>query len=113
MKLNRHGHPRFYQILKELAELHSRKNKDYASKKNPLQNFNRVAEMCHQYKLITEGNESVKVCMIYALKQIDATLKLLGSNEKGDIEGIPERLRDVAVYCILAEILYEENVCVK
>jgi len=103
------GHPRFYEILEELADLHSKKNKDYASAENPLANFTRVGQMCKQWNLVTEGYEPVKVALIYALKQVDAALKLLGSGEKGGVEGIPDRLRDIAVYAILAEILYTEE----
>ena len=43
------------------------------------------------------------------LKQFDAFLKLLMHNEKGQVEGIAERLNDVAVYSIIARILYEES----
>jgi len=104
----KYGHPMFYEILEELAKLHSRKNKDYASPEDPLQNFYRVAEWGKKYNLITPGYEPVKVAIIYALKQVDACLKLLGRNEKGGVEGIPERLRDIAVYSIIAEVLYRE-----
>lgn len=103
------GHPRFYEILEELAYLHSEKNADYATSEEPLQNFDRVGDWCKKYKLTTEDNEDFKVCIIYALKQLDAALKLLMHKEEGKVEGIPKRLRDVAVYSIIAEILYEES----
>lgn len=109
----KYGHPRVYEILDELADLHSRKNRDYASEDNPLGNFLRVAEWCKKYNLITPEFEALKVAIIYALKQIDASLKLLGSGEKGLVEGIPERFRDVAVYMIIGEVLYEEAVASK
>ena len=108
-KKKRFGHPRFYEIIEELADLHDRKNRDYATPENPLSNFTRVAKMCKQWNLVTEGYEPVKVALIYALKQVDAALKLLGSGKKGGVEGIPDRLRDIAVYAILAEILYIEE----
>lgn len=108
-KKRRFGHPRFYEILEELADLHDRKNRDYATPENPLSNFTRVGQMCKQWNLVTKGFEPTKVAMIYMLKQVDAANKLLGSGEKGGVEGIPERLRDIAVYSILAEILYTEE----
>ena len=103
------GHPKFYEILDELRRLHDSKNADYATKDDPLQNFTRVAEWGKRYHLITEGKEPVKVAVMYMLKQLDACLKLLMHNEKGQVEGIPERLNDVAVYSIIARILYEES----
>jgi len=34
-----HGDPMFYEILAEMAELHSRKNRDYSPGNEPLRNF--------------------------------------------------------------------------
>ena len=110
MKCKWNGHPRFYEILEQMALLHSRKNSDYATEEEPLANFKRVAEMCKKYKFLTEGYESVKVALIYSMKQIDAAYKLLGLGQKGEVEGFKDRMMDVAVYSILAMILYgEEN----
>ena len=58
-----HGHPGFYKILEEIKTLHSRKNTDYATNAKPLGNFDRVAEWCIKYKLITPGQEAFKVAM--------------------------------------------------
>lgn len=102
------GHKRFYEILLDLMDLHNRKNRDYATKEDPLANFKRVAEWCKKYKLLTPGNEELKVAIIYSLKQWDAALKLVGDNTEGQVEGIPDRLRDVAVYAVLEEIIYGE-----
>lgn len=102
------GHPKFYRIIDSLKQLHSNKNRDYATKENPLGNFLRVAEWCKTYNLVTRGNEATKVAMIFKLKQLDAALKLLGSGQKGKVEGIPGRLNDDATYSIIARILYEE-----
>ena len=102
------GHPKFYKIIEELAMLHQAKNTDYATLNEPLGNFTRVGELCKKYKLVTPGHEAMKVAIIYKLKQLDAVLKLLMTNEEGKIEGIPQRLDDVAVYSIIERILYEE-----
>lgn len=106
---NLRGHPKFYEILEAIAKLHHDKNTDYATKENPLRNFTSVGQMCKHYGLVTEGNEAFKVCLIYAMKQLDAALKLLQTGEKGKVETIPIRLRDVAVYLIIAEVLYGEG----
>lgn len=102
------GHPRFYHLIIELCKLHNDKNRDYASKENPLHNFYRVGNWAKEYNLTSEGLEPVKVALIYTLKQIDASLKLLATGEKAQVEGIEKRLEDVACYTILTRILYEE-----
>jgi len=106
---NLRGHPKFYKILEEIAQLHNDKNTDYATQENPLRNFTSVGQLCKHYGLVTEGNEAQKVCIIYALKQLDAALKLLQNNEKGKVEGRKQRYLDVAVYLLIASILDEEQ----
>ena len=103
------GHPKFYKLLEEIAKLHNDKNSDYASAKEPLSNFTRVGKWCKEYKLVTEGNEAEKVCIIYALKQLDAALALLMKKEKGIVEGRKQRFIDDAVYFLIASILDEEG----
>ena len=102
------GHPEFSRIILELWLLHLRKNRDYATQDDPLANFKRVGEWCKLYKLITPGNEALKVAIIYSLKQMDAALKLIGDATEGQVEGVPDRLRDMAVYSVLEEIIYGE-----
>jgi hypothetical protein len=103
------GHPKFYSILNEMAKLHDAKNSDYATKEDPLGNFKRVGELAKKYKLVTEGKESVKIAVIYMMKQLDACLKLLGNNQEGKVEGFNTRMMDISVYSILTIILYEES----
>ncbi len=103
------GHPRFYEILEELKQLHSDKNQDYATSNDPLQNFTRVGEWAKKYQLLTEDREGFKTCIMYCLKQLVAALKLVKHNEAGKVEGVPQRLKDVATYIIIAMILYEEG----
>lgn len=104
-----YGHPEFYSTMIDLMDLHNRKNRDYATKEDPLQNFNRVAKWCREYNLITPGNEALKVAIIYCLKQFDAALKLVKENQEGQVEGVPDRLKDVAVYTVIEMILYGEG----
>jgi len=108
-KLFKYGHPLFYDIIVDNCQLHNDKNRDYATIEEPLGNFTRVGKWAREYGLITEGYEATKIALLYALKQWDAVLKLLRDNQKGKVEGIPERLNDIAVYSVIARILYQEE----
>lgn len=109
-----YGDPRFYEIIIELCQLHNDKNKHYATKDDPLQNFWRVASWATKYKLLSKGWEPLKVCLLYSMKQTDAVMKLVGEANpeliegEGDIEGIGGRLDDIAVYSMLARVIYEK-----
>jgi len=109
-ELEKHGHPRVYEILEELGKLHSIKNRDYATKEQPLQNFERVGLMCKLWGIdFTTGNEAEKVAFVYMLKQIDAVGKLLGQGTTGKVEDRGKRYEDIAVYSIIAKVLFEEK----
>lgn len=103
------GHPRVYEIFMDLMVLHDKKNTDYASSTRPLGNFERVAEMCRQWNILSGGHEAEKVAFIYMLKQIDAVGKLLGSGQKGIVEDIGKRCEDIAVYSVILKVLNEET----
>jgi len=103
------GDSQFYEIIVELAELHHKKNSDYASKEEPLRNFITVGQALERYNILTIGYSATKTALTYAYKQWDAVLKLLGRKEKGNVEGISQRLNDIAVYCIITRILYERG----
>jgi len=108
MTKKRQGHPKFYIILKELADLHSRKNFDYAGSGDPLDNFNRCGEMVKA--LLSKGGlNEMKTSLIFMSKQVDAVIDMIGKGRKEQVEGITDKLNDIAIYAILARILYEEN----
>jgi len=110
MLKKRGGHQRFYKILDELAELHSRKNSDYASNENPLGNFKRVAHLVDYYNLLNSPCPTeVKVALIYSMKQLDCFLYALQTGKELKVEGLQERLRDIDAYLILIEILLNEK----
>lgn len=108
-KLFPNGDPRFYEIIIELCQLHNDKNNDYATQSQPLGNFTRVGTWIEDYKLIVPGRKALKTSIIYMLKQLDAALKLIGNEQKGQVEDAPKRLADIAVYSIIAMILYEKD----
>lgn len=104
----KHGHKKFYEILEELAELHSKKNFDYAGGGDPLGNFQRCGEMIKA--LLSDGDLSdMKSALIFMSKQVDAVIDMIGKGRKEQVEGITDKLNDIAVYAVLARILYEER----
>src|SRR5262245_16705281 len=107
--LRKHGHPRVFEIYDQLADLHDRKNKDYASgmEQGPLGNFERVAAIASLYKGM-DWDSPFGVALFYALKQLDAAL-VLRATKKRSVTGepIPERLKDVANYAVIAMVLAE------
>ena len=111
MKLKGCGHPKFYEILEEVGNLHDAKNSDYASSDRPLGNFERVAHWIEYYNLgrLLEKNPALFVALVYELKQTDAMFKLLGTGTEGKVEGVKARMRDRTVYSIIQEILYSEG----
>jgi len=104
-----HGHEDFYRIMLELMDLHNRKNHDYASDENPLSNFDRVGHLTDIYDVWNwKVSSGLKIAVIYKLKQFDAFMNLLQQNKEALVEGVPERLKDVAVYSVLEMILFNE-----
>jgi hypothetical protein len=95
------GHPRFYDLLKEMAELHSKKNSDYAKIKDPLANLRRCKEL---------GVSPFIGCLV---RLSDKFSRLEGFARKGFLEvkdeSIKDTLMDTAVYSLLAIILKEEE----
>lgn len=105
------GHPRFHELLKQIGDLHNRKNKDYAEgmKEGPLGNFKRVSAIMKNYPEM-DWDSPLGVSIIYSLKQLDAALTLR-STKKQSVTGEPiaARLTDIAIYALLGIILEEEE----
>ena len=104
----KHGHPRFYEILEELAQLHSDKNHDYAVGGDPLGNFKRRAAIYAMYPGLDLSDPAV-VAMVDLMKQLDAALWFYSNKHEAKVEGKLGRLRDIAVYAPIAMILEEEK----
>lgn len=99
---SRGGHPRFYKILEEMADLHSRKNSNYAQFHEPLSNL--------------------RECQKFGIKPTDGVItrmsdkwsrlgQLWGGKEDKVGESIKDTLMDLAIYSILLMILIEEEGC--
>lgn len=96
-----YGHPEFLPMLLEKMKLHSDKNHDYAKGGRPLGNFERVASLLGLYPGL-RLDDPVVVMLIYALKQVDATLWGFAQGITQKVEGPIDRLGDVLVYAGIA-----------
>lgn len=93
------GHPRFYKLLIEMAELHSRKNANYAKTNDPLSNL-RVAE---QFGL------PAHLGVLIRMSDKFSRLQELSKGKQDEVgENIKDTLLDMAVYSILCIVLLEE-----
>lgn len=95
-----HGSPAFYELLGDMAELHSRKNHDYAGSGDPLRNF---------YKSREQGIEPWRGVMIRLSDKWSRLESFCRQNElKVKDESVEDTLMDNAVYSLLAIILRRE-----
>jgi hypothetical protein len=88
----RFGHPRFYELLEEMAELHSRKNHDYAGTSDPLKNLRSCTRM---------GIEPFMGTLVRLQDKWSRLEQYANSRElmvKG--EGVKDTLMDNAVYSL-------------
>jgi len=95
------GHPRFYEILEQMKDLHSRKNHDYAGTSDPLKNL----RACKRLEL--EPFMGVMVRLQDKWSRLEEFVKSGTLMVKG--ENVKDTLMDSAVYALLAIILYEEK----
>ena len=105
------GHPRFYEIIQAMSELHDKKNTDYAAgmAEGPLGNFVRVSQIMRLYPKM-DWASPFGVSIAFMLKQLDAGLVLKGLNRESLTgEPVSARLIDIAVYTVLGIILDEEE----
>lgn len=93
------GDPRFYALLNEIAELHSRKNHDYAKSDEPLSNFNRSRA------LGVEPWRGVLVRMADKWSRIEQ----LAGGKVAKNESLRDSLIDLAVYALIDILLLEDH----
>lgn len=94
----RHGDPRFYVLLEEIAELHSRKNHDYSKSDEPLSNFHRSRAF---------GIEPWKGILI-RMSDKWSRIEELSKGKTAKNESLRDSLIDNAVYSLLAVLLLED-----
>lgn len=97
----RYGHPRFYEILEELMQLHSDKNHDYAGKEDPLSNLKGCEQM------------GIPAWVGVAIRINDKFSRMVNFVKNRAVlvesEGIKDTFKDMAIYAVLALILIEED----
>ena len=102
-----YGHPMFYKIVEELKDLHSEKNRQYATKGNPLVNFERTGKMISKF-LHPGVNPTLASCLSLMSKQVDGIYEIVGESKANTIDSLEDKLKDVAVYSIIAMIILAE-----
>jgi hypothetical protein len=99
-KTQRFGHPEFYKLLEQMADLHSRKNHDYAGTKDPLRNLKASERM----NVTPFKGVMIRLQDKWSrLEQFMVTDELLVKDES-----VEDTLMDNAVYSLLAIILRRE-----
>jgi hypothetical protein len=94
------GDPRFYDLLNQMAELHSKKNHDYAGE-DPLSNF-RISEKI--------GIPAWKGALIRLSDKI-SRIWTFAKKERLEVsdETFMDTLMDLAVYALIIILLYEDT----
>ena len=94
------GSKRFHEILKELGELHDKKQEDYGSDRDPFANVRSSEDfgVPGWVGALVRGNDKVS--------------RLKSFIRKGTLrnESVEDSLRDLAVYAVISLVLYEESV---
>ena len=91
---------RFHEIVKEMTDLHDRKNRDYAGG-NYLSNF----LMCERM-----GIPAWKGCLIRLSDKISRLMNIARTDEIAvSDETVIDTLMDLTVYAIITRILYENS----
>jgi hypothetical protein len=96
-----YGHPDFYKLLDKMREVHSSKNHDYAGADDPLRNFRMCEAMgipAWKGVLVRISDKFSRICSF--AKQNELQVK---------DESIKDTLLDMANYCVICAILYDED----
>lgn len=94
-----YGSPKFYALIEKMKEIHSNKNYNYAQDGDPLSNL-RASE---QFGIVGWKGTLVRITDKYA-----RIVQLARGKEDLVGESIKDTLLDLAIYCLLDIILYEE-----
>ena len=98
------GHPRYYEIIEEIKDIHSRKNHDYAKDDDPLSNL--------------KGSVRINIppavaCWIRIQDKISRAEEYFKKGKFEVNESIHDTLNDLANYAILCRVLLEDAVAVE
>ena len=93
------GHPRFYELLEKMSDLHLRKNQDYSGDK-PLANLKECEKL---------GISAWKGVLIRLSDKYSRIMQLANNEAQVKEESIIDTLMDQAVYSLLCIILLEED----
>jgi len=103
---------RFHELLAAIGRLHDAKNLDYAGgcRQGPLGNFDRVSTLVEMYPAASAWSSPAGIALTYMLKQFDAALVMFTTGKQSITgEGLRERLRDIATYAMILELLLERE----
>lgn len=96
---DRYGDPRFYTLLDEIADLHSRKNHDYAKTDEPLSNFHKSRDL---------GVEPWRGVLV-RMSDKYSRLEQLAGGKLPQNESLRDTLIDLAVYSLICILLKEDH----
>jgi len=99
MKL--YGHPRFYELIEEMKQIHSDKNHDYAGDNDPLANFKASK------RIGIDPFIGANIRLQDKVARIENFIKTGEFKVKG--ESLKDTYIDLANYALLSLILFEES----
>jgi hypothetical protein len=90
---------RFHEVLKNVAEMHDRKSKDYGRDEDPFANVRAATEF------------GVPAWLGAAIRMNDKMRRLQAFATRGELanEGVEDSFLDLAVYAVIGLILFEEE----
>jgi len=91
---------KFQKILNEMAEMHDKKNSNYASKDDFLSNFRKTERL---------GISPLENCLVRMNDKWERLMNLAGGEKDTVGESIRDTLMDLCVYSIIAVLLLDEN----
>jgi len=94
-----YGHPRFFELLKEMKRLYSLKDRDYSGEV-PLSNFRESEKL---------GIPAWKGVLIRMGDKWRRIINLANKDQEDREEKLRDTLLDLAVYSLICIILKEEN----
>jgi hypothetical protein len=95
----------FERIVYDMIQMNRKKRHDYASDGDIIQNFRRNADMV---ALLEPKYDIFVDCFSMVTRKISRLQNLLGSGKTPNNESIEDTLTDLAVYCVLLILCYQD-----